>query len=270
MNLYILKCKNNKYYIGTTTLNTTKRLTQHMSGRGSAWTKKHPPLWIEKEITNCDKYDEDKWTKIYMDKYGIDNVRGGSYSQISLPSNMVNLLEREVNHANQNCLSCGKKGHFINRCPSREKPIDKKYKSKNLYYLNMSCDYESADGIEWEEDDEESEEDDEESEEDISPENLETAFREMDKDDGMYTLYGNTYLWYDGELYKESNNKTPKKLLKSFRLNSRFEFEDYKWKSIHTSTKKSSSSKCYRCGRNGHYASKCYAKKHIKGFYIKN
>jgi len=108
---------------------------------------------------------------------------------------------------------------------------------------------------------------DEESEEDISPENLETAFREMDKDDGMYTLYGNTYLWYDGELYEESNNKTPKRLLKSFRLNSRFEFEDYKWKSIHAkSTKKSS--KCHRCGRNGHYKSSCYAKKHIKGFYL--
>ena len=62
--IYILCLTNNKYYIGTTTLNTTKRLTQHMSGRGSAWTKKYSPLWIEKEITNCDKYDEDKWTKI--------------------------------------------------------------------------------------------------------------------------------------------------------------------------------------------------------------
>ena len=31
-------------------------------------------------------------------------------------------------------------------------------------------------------------------------------------------------------------------------------------------TKKSS--KCHRCGRNGHYKSSCYAKKHIKGFYL--
>ena len=101
--------------------------------------------------------------------------------------------------------------------------------------------------------------------------NLETAFSEMDQDEGMYTLYGNTYLWWEGELYEESNNKTPKRLLKSFRLNDRYEFEDYKWKSIHTkSTKKSSSSKCHRCGRNGHYSSKCYAKKHVKGYYLKN
>ena len=26
---------------------------------------------------------------------------------------------------------------------------------------------------------------------------------------------------------------------------------------------------CYRCGRQGHYASTCYAKKHIKGYYLK-
>ena len=148
MNLYVLKCANNKYYVGTTTLDTTKRLAQHMSGRGSAWTKKYKPLWIEKEIKNCDKYDEDKWTKIYMDKYGINNVRGGTYSQVSLPHNAVQLLEREVNHANQKCLFCGNPGHFINQCPSK-KYINKKHQSKNLYYLNMSCDYEYHDNDIW-------------------------------------------------------------------------------------------------------------------------
>ena len=25
----------------------------------------------------------------------------------------------------------------------------------------------------------------------------------------------------------------------------------------------------FRCGRNGHYASSCYASKHINGYYIK-
>jgi hypothetical protein len=26
---------------------------------------------------------------------------------------------------------------------------------------------------------------------------------------------------------------------------------------------------CFRCGRNGHYASSCYASKHINGYYLK-
>ena len=107
MNLYILKCKNGKYYVGTTKLDVTKRLVQHMKGRGAAWTKKHKQIWVEKEIENCDAYDEDKWTKIYMDKYGIKNVRGGSYAQMELSSGTINLLEREVNHANNKCLNCG-------------------------------------------------------------------------------------------------------------------------------------------------------------------
>jgi hypothetical protein len=26
---------------------------------------------------------------------------------------------------------------------------------------------------------------------------------------------------------------------------------------------------CFRCGREGHYATSCYASKHIKGYYLK-
>jgi hypothetical protein len=26
---------------------------------------------------------------------------------------------------------------------------------------------------------------------------------------------------------------------------------------------------CFRCGREGHYASSCYASKHINGYYLK-
>jgi len=227
MNLYILKCKDNKYYVGTTTLDTTKRLTQHMSGRGSAWTKKYPPLWIEKELKNCDKYDEDKWTKIYMDRYGINNVRGGAYSQISLPNNEVNLLEREVNHANQKCLFCGKQGHFIKQCPSK-KSINTKYLSKNLHYLNMSCDYESADErIYWDAVESESESESE------------------SEDDWEYSPHENVGA-RDGTIYDSEKGY------------------------IRPKTNKSSKGSCYRCGRKGHYSSTCYAKKHIKGHYLKN
>jgi hypothetical protein len=142
MNLYILQLKQGKYYIGTTNKDVTDRLQEHMSGRGSAWTKKYKVLKLEKTIENCDKYDEDKWTKIYMDRFGIENVRGGSYCEMNLTSESISCISKEVSHANDRCLFCNKKGHFIRDCPNKNN-TKSKYYSKHLNYLNMSCDYES-------------------------------------------------------------------------------------------------------------------------------
>ena len=43
---------------------------------------KYKPIEIVEIIPNCDNYDEDKYTKIYMDKYGVDKVHEGSYCTI--------------------------------------------------------------------------------------------------------------------------------------------------------------------------------------------
>ena len=44
------------------------------------WIQKYKPIRILYVIYDCDKYDEDKYTRKYMDDYGLDNVRGGSFS----------------------------------------------------------------------------------------------------------------------------------------------------------------------------------------------
>ncbi len=41
--LYILLCKNNSYYTGST-INLDLRLQQHFEGKGANYTKKHPPI----------------------------------------------------------------------------------------------------------------------------------------------------------------------------------------------------------------------------------
>ena len=55
MNIYILKLKGGRYYIGKSD-NVIKRYEQHVNGYGSAWTKKYKPLGIgcytEQEIEN--------------------------------------------------------------------------------------------------------------------------------------------------------------------------------------------------------------------------
>ena len=86
--IYALQLENSKYYIGKTT-NPDFRLGQHFDSNGSSWTKLHKPIRLHQLIPDCDAYDEDKHTLIYMDKYGIDNVRGGSFVQVILDKSIV-------------------------------------------------------------------------------------------------------------------------------------------------------------------------------------
>ena len=92
--IYVLKLKKNKFYVGRTDKNAITRFKEHKAGKGSAWTRKYAPVEIV-YVKNGDKFDEDKLTKKYMADYGIDNVRGGSYCQITLDPNARNVIEKE-------------------------------------------------------------------------------------------------------------------------------------------------------------------------------
>lgn len=113
--IYILELENSKYYIGKTKY-PDFRLEQHFNSSGSQWTKKFKPIKLLELIPNCDDYDEDKYTKMYMDKYGINNVRGGSYVQIILDNSTIKNLERMSRGTNDKCFKCGSNEHFVNDC----------------------------------------------------------------------------------------------------------------------------------------------------------
>ena len=115
--IYILKCNNNKYYIGKTFKNINKRFKKHLKGFGASWTKKHKPIKILNIYENCDDYDEDKYTKMYMDKYGIDNVRGGSYTKVKLDKDVIKFINKELTSIHNKCYECGSKTHFVKNCP---------------------------------------------------------------------------------------------------------------------------------------------------------
>lgn len=130
--LYILRLESDKYYIGTTT-NVFNRVNQHVNKKGATWTKKYPfkeLIFVTKVTSN---FDEDNYTKEYMGKYGIENVRGGSYCQLVLSENQKEILLKEINHSNGNCLKCGIPGHFISKCP---KKVENWKDTINLYLEN--------------------------------------------------------------------------------------------------------------------------------------
>jgi predicted GIY-YIG superfamily endonuclease len=113
--IYILRLRAGKYYIGKTK-NVDKRWAEHIAGCGSGWTKKYPPVSLVKSVVSTSQFDEDRYVKEYMEKYGIENVRGGTYSNVVLDANCIAVLEKEIRHSNNLCVRCGRDTHFVKDC----------------------------------------------------------------------------------------------------------------------------------------------------------
>lgn len=98
--IYILELEQGKYYVGKTNDPET-RINKHFDLEGSAWTKKYKPIREIQRISNCDNYDEDKYTLKYMDMYGIENVRGGSFVTLSLDESTITYI-KSISKSNNN------------------------------------------------------------------------------------------------------------------------------------------------------------------------
>lgn len=203
VSIYILQLEKGKYYVGKTN-SLQFRLESHFNVNGSEWTKIYKPLKVLEIKPNCDDYDEDKYTKIYMDKYGIDNVRGGSFVFVTLSKSQKNILCQMNNGTNNKCFNCGKKRHFVKDCQENKCWETNSYEEYEEVWV---CEY------------------------------CEKEFLEEEKCEYH-------------EKYCNSRNK--KKII--------YESED---------NDSDDDDNCFRCGRVGHYASSCYASKHINGYYLK-
>ena len=128
--IYVLKLVRGKYYVGLTRRNID-RIFDHLDGDGAAWTKKYPP--VEKKpilsfTEGLKESDEDKITLQMMQKYGINNVRGGKWCRVKMPSSHYQEIERKLKISKKkdakskkiiNCGRCGRPGHNRTYCKLR-------------------------------------------------------------------------------------------------------------------------------------------------------
>ena len=98
--LYVLKLKHGCYYVGQSIKRCyEERIKKHFMKKGSSWTKLHPPIEIIEEYEFVSDYRggellENEKTVELMQKYGIEKVRGGFFSQTS----MVDLEKNLARH----------------------------------------------------------------------------------------------------------------------------------------------------------------------------
>lgn len=85
--LYVLKLQHGKYYVGRTVRTSLQRVMDHIRGRGSNWTKLHPPLGLNADCVSVHDgdtdYDETLLTLRMMREHGWQNVRGGKFTRIA-------------------------------------------------------------------------------------------------------------------------------------------------------------------------------------------
>lgn len=126
--IYVIQLRCGKYYVGKTT-DINRRYEEHKSGNGSSWTSKYKPIKIMEVRPIKDEHDENNTTKDLMKKYGVDNVRGGSYTQVELPYYLKSALETEIRGNTDACFKCGKQGHFARYCDEEEEDSDEELSS---------------------------------------------------------------------------------------------------------------------------------------------
>ena len=94
--LYVFKLENGKYYLGFTT-DYERVFVEFRAGFGPEWVKLHKPISVDLIIENAEGYLETAVLYEYFKKYGIDNVRGGPYSNVSLTTVQLDSIKNALN-----------------------------------------------------------------------------------------------------------------------------------------------------------------------------
>lgn len=132
--IIIIILKNNKYFIMKTNQENFI-LEKHFDKNKYKFTQENEPISY-KYIEMINMFDLNNMVKEYMYKYGIENVRGGSYIQNILSQEQLNVLQSEFWTYENKCSQCGGL-HDITQCQlnvSEEQVVNINNKYPNNIY----------------------------------------------------------------------------------------------------------------------------------------
>lgn len=119
--IYVLLLDNNKYYIGKTN-NVVAMLSKLLNDDDLTYGDKIIDLVRVNILTDIN--EEDLTVLEYMRKYGIENVRGGSYTNQILSDDEVTTIKNKIAIKYNLCFDCLQAGHSSNKCVFKTDPFD--------------------------------------------------------------------------------------------------------------------------------------------------
>jgi hypothetical protein len=88
-----------------------------LNREGLIFLKVYIPIRIVAVINSKSPMDIDVFVKLFMAKYGINSVRGGSYRHLKLSTQAIEFIEAEIDETDTyRCKLCGGLYHNIKEC----------------------------------------------------------------------------------------------------------------------------------------------------------
>lgn len=130
--VYILELSQGRVYVGYSK-DIKRRIEQHMTGQGSAFTKAFPPTGVLLprlgRVSGSPEAAERDETLRYMFLRGIPVVRGWRYVRVEMPDAEMQDAEENIRELFDLCRRCGHPGHFITNCKANFDRLGKPCKS---------------------------------------------------------------------------------------------------------------------------------------------